>query len=634
MFFGHRGALAEADPYALYIEAARFADENDFSSLWIPERHFTELGCTFPNPAVLHAALARETKRIRLCAGSVVVPLHHPVTIAENWAMVDKLSGGRVGLAMASGWHADDFVLRPENYAVRHKALYDDVELIRRLWRGEPLESLNGLGKKTSVKLPLRPLQAEVPIWITSAGNNETLTSAGASGFNLLTHTFNNDLDTLASKIALYRSARRSSGHSAESGRVTVMVHTFMGGEREETKELLREPYREYLKSNRVLMAATGQIDSKILDSLSDSELNDIADFVFERLYNGRALLGTPESCMEYARKLQEIGVNEVACLLDFGIESKTILKHLPFVNDLRKMMEKDVSANPTLGASHPTPSAAAALSLETSQAPIPLDQFTYNITSEDYYRELDARATEGEARVFYGRAFRCIKSIHWSDSRAMGLIELGKDLIADAGNYQIHPVLWDNAFQILAILALKDDAVAIHTGYKKLRVFERASGKMWVVANLVKRNRELGELVGDLRILSETGDLLAIVDGLTFKYIQQTVKPAAAPVQPARISDIPSPDNILDIVRNQLGETLGYPPESLDLGKQILDLGVDSLIALEVKNKIDRELNLSLPVVSLLSNPTISQLGEAVYGLVIERSVTSGLEGAEEITL
>src|SRR5206468_8221040 len=109
MFFGSDEGAAARDKYEMVIAAARYADEHDFTAVWVPERHFTRMGSLYPNPAVLHAALARETKRLRLRAGSVVLPLHNPIRIAEEWAVVDNLSGGRVELSFAPGWNPGDF---------------------------------------------------------------------------------------------------------------------------------------------------------------------------------------------------------------------------------------------------------------------------------------------------------------------------------------------------------------------------------------------------------------------------------------------------------------------------------------------------------------------------------------------
>ncbi len=85
MFFASSEESLSGNKYRVVLESARFADANGFSSVWVPERHFTQLGSLYPNPAVLHAALAASTSRVRLLAGSVVVPLHHPIRIAEEW---------------------------------------------------------------------------------------------------------------------------------------------------------------------------------------------------------------------------------------------------------------------------------------------------------------------------------------------------------------------------------------------------------------------------------------------------------------------------------------------------------------------------------------------------------------------
>src|SRR5437763_14651586 len=96
IFFSSREATPEADKYRLLIESAKFADRHGFSSVWIPERHFTKDGWLYPNPAVLHAALARETERISLRAGSVVMPLSDAIRGAEEWVGVGNLHVGGV----------------------------------------------------------------------------------------------------------------------------------------------------------------------------------------------------------------------------------------------------------------------------------------------------------------------------------------------------------------------------------------------------------------------------------------------------------------------------------------------------------------------------------------------------------
>ena len=110
--------------YRLLIEGAKYFDENGFAAVWTPERHFHAFGGPYPNPAVTGAAVAAVTKNVKIRAGSCVVPLHHPIRIAEEWAVVDNLSNGRVEIAAASGWNPNDFVLRPESHANSKQVMF------------------------------------------------------------------------------------------------------------------------------------------------------------------------------------------------------------------------------------------------------------------------------------------------------------------------------------------------------------------------------------------------------------------------------------------------------------------------------------------------------------------------------
>ncbi|EPX82371.1 Non-ribosomal peptide synthetase module/related protein [Rubellimicrobium thermophilum DSM 16684] len=135
------------DKYRLLLEGARFADAHGFRAVWTPERHFHAFGGPYPNPSVTGAAVAAVTRHLDVRAGSCVAPLHHPIRIAEEWAVVDNLTNGRAGLALASGWMPEDFVLRPEAAPpANRQALIDCVATLRRLWAGEAVEFPGPLG--------------------------------------------------------------------------------------------------------------------------------------------------------------------------------------------------------------------------------------------------------------------------------------------------------------------------------------------------------------------------------------------------------------------------------------------------------------------------------------------------------
>ena len=87
-----------------------------FEAVWTPERHFHAFGGAYPNPRSSARRRRGRPDRIAIRAGSVVLPLHSPARVAEEWAVVDNLSGGRVGISFAPGWQPNDFVLNPTRY--------------------------------------------------------------------------------------------------------------------------------------------------------------------------------------------------------------------------------------------------------------------------------------------------------------------------------------------------------------------------------------------------------------------------------------------------------------------------------------------------------------------------------------
>jgi natural product biosynthesis luciferase-like monooxygenase protein len=221
--------------YRLLLEGARFADAHGFAAVWTPERHFHEFGGPFPNPSVTGAAIAAVTTRIAVRAGSVVLPLHSPVRVAEEWSVVDNISGGRVGISVASGWQPDDFVLNPSAYADAKNQMVRDLDVVRRLWRGEAVDLPGPKDRTVSVRTMPRPVQPELPVWVTSAGNPATFAQAGELGAGVLTHLLGQRPEVLQANIDAYRAAWRAAGHPGE-GHVALMVHTFVGDDAEQVR--------------------------------------------------------------------------------------------------------------------------------------------------------------------------------------------------------------------------------------------------------------------------------------------------------------------------------------------------------------------------------------------------------------
>lgn len=337
--------------YELLLEGAKFADTHGFSAVWLPERHFHAFGGPYPNPSVLGAAVAAVTRNIGVRSGSVVAPLHHPVRIAEEWAVIDNLTNGRAALGIASGWHPVDFVLRPENAPPNNKtAMFDTIDKVRKLWRGEAVEFDRG-GEMVPIQSLPRPVSKELTIWLTIAGNPDTWREAGEIGANVLTHLLGQSIDEVAEKIKIYHAALRKAGHDPARFTVTLMLHTYVARSRDLARETARAPMKSYLLSAAALVkqyawsfpafkrptGATSPMDID-LSTLSQDEVDGVLDYAFNRYFEDSGLFGTVEDCLARIEQLKKIGVSEVACLIDYGIKPEQVLEGLyPLAEVLRR---------------------------------------------------------------------------------------------------------------------------------------------------------------------------------------------------------------------------------------------------------------------------------------------------------
>lgn len=337
-YFGNYNAADSAGKYQLLIDGARYADANGFSSIWVPERHFDEFGGFSPNPSVLAAAIARETKNIQICAGSVVAPLHDPIRIAEEWSVVDNLSNGRVGISIASGWHPNDFVFAPDSFKNNRDLMFETIQTVRRLWSGEPLSRKGGNQSDVTIKTYPRPKQKELPLWLTVVNNPDSYYKAGELGMHVLTNMMGQSLEDLANNIAIYKNALASHGHDPDQARVTVLIHTYLAADAKQAIEEARKPMCDYLMSsiNLFQKMAEGLGPVQDINRASAADKDFIVNKAYEKYVATSALIGSPESVEPIMDHMLQLGVTEIACFIDFGVAADKVIENLPQITKLK----------------------------------------------------------------------------------------------------------------------------------------------------------------------------------------------------------------------------------------------------------------------------------------------------------
>lgn len=317
-----------AQKYDQLLSTARLADELNFHAIWTPERHFHTFGGMFPNPSVISAALAATTQRIAIRAGSVVLPLHDSLRVAEEWALVDNLSRGRVGVAFSAGWQRNDFVLNAQNYRERHEVLFASLVQIQALWRGEAVTrdelSLPGHPEPVTVQTWPPIYQTAIPLWLTTGSNPLLFSEAGKRGLNVLTHLISQTREQLQENCASYRLARQEAGLDPAGGTITLMMHAQAGKEREALLPELRPALTGYLRAFMQLSDNLSQPSALDRENTEKQKAYSLKWGV-EKYLNHYGLFGSADECLEQLKQLKRGGIDEVAGLVDFGMPQDSV---------------------------------------------------------------------------------------------------------------------------------------------------------------------------------------------------------------------------------------------------------------------------------------------------------------------
>jgi alkanesulfonate monooxygenase SsuD/methylene tetrahydromethanopterin reductase-like flavin-dependent oxidoreductase (luciferase family) len=221
--------------YGVLFERFEEADRLGIEGIFLEEHHFFEDGYS-PQPFVMNAAIAARTRRIRLGTAVMIAPLRPAADIAEQAALVDVISNGRMMLGLGAGWRIPEFLSYEADHDGRFKTLYERVREVRRLW-------------DEGVVTP-GPIQERPPIWYGAMGPRGAR-RAGRIGEHLLW------MDEAS--LAEYRLGLEEGGHDPDSARVGAPIHLVVVDDPERAWAAIKPHLRYHLESYARYAAETGQ---------------------------------------------------------------------------------------------------------------------------------------------------------------------------------------------------------------------------------------------------------------------------------------------------------------------------------------------------------------------------------------
>src|SRR5687767_4201330 len=306
------------------------AEALGYESVWIAEHHFNDYGLC-PAPPVLAAFVAARTSRIRLGMGVSLLPLHHPVDLAEQLAVLDVVSGGRLDVGIGRGGTLQDYQTFRSERADARLRIEEGIALMQQCWSGAAFDFNGQFHSAEQLQMRPRPLQRPHPPLFIAANSEDSVLSAARLGLPTLSSFFV-PVEELQRRRRLYRERLRAAGRSEAEideleGRCGGMRVVHVAPSREEALRATEPPFMSYqrkmarLRSDAAGGTVPGSFDRTLL------RLREFREYVAD----GWALLGTAEEVRDGLQAyLDATGYGRVLLLMALpGLDTALALRSM-----------------------------------------------------------------------------------------------------------------------------------------------------------------------------------------------------------------------------------------------------------------------------------------------------------------
>ena len=293
--------------YEMTYELCQLAERVGFDFVTIGQHRFTLENIDSPQPLVTLAALAAQTDRIKLCTNIMILPLHNPLEVAEQCAVVDEISGGRMILGVAIGVRPYEFAGVGIEMKERAPRLEEAIAVIRQAWQDAPLTFDGKFYRTYGPNVSPKPVQKPgIPIWIGALAD-PAISRAARIGDGWLTENVES-VFSLSPKVARYRLEAKEHGRPHD---VVLNRRVMIGPDHAYIDEHFLPPVlaaiQNYIKHGLVFGDAAFQARMVSGEAISLSEMPE-----------GQLIAGTSAECVE-AIKLCITQTDPDAIVCDFG---------------------------------------------------------------------------------------------------------------------------------------------------------------------------------------------------------------------------------------------------------------------------------------------------------------------------
>jgi alkanesulfonate monooxygenase SsuD/methylene tetrahydromethanopterin reductase-like flavin-dependent oxidoreductase (luciferase family) len=314
-----RRGTSEAVAFREAVELTEAAESWGLDGVWLGEIHFTPTRSVQSVPMPLASFLAARTRRVRIGTAVTVLPLVHPLRIAEEVATVDQLSQGRFDFGIGRSGAASTYDVLEIPYGESQARFEEALAILREAWKGEAFSYQGRFHRISNTVVTPRPYQVPHPPLRMAANSPETFPWVGRAGLPLFVGVRDLDLLELRVHLESYRSAWREAGH-AGAGDVCLRLPVYAApteqAAHEEPRENLMHFFNRHTELTRARLGRAGAGPTARIQS----RLDELAVLSYDRILETRVAFGTASTlAARLARLRDDLGLDGIIAELNPG---------------------------------------------------------------------------------------------------------------------------------------------------------------------------------------------------------------------------------------------------------------------------------------------------------------------------
>jgi natural product biosynthesis luciferase-like monooxygenase protein len=307
-----------AQYFADVLHLAQRAEELGFDSFWVSEHHFTNYGGILPRPQVLLAALAQRTHKIRLGTAVSLIPFDNPVRIAEDFGLIDVLSGGRLEFGVGRGLFGFEYDGLGIDQDESRARLEEGVNVIRAAWQSEQLTYNGRFTNVENLTILPRPLQKPHPPLYVAAVSPESYEWAGSEGHSILQVLYFAPIERTMEQVINYRARLAEHRHDSSRRMLVAISPTHVAATSERAKSEAAEPLTSYVG----MVSALLPTETKSEQYRAYTKLRPaMKKITYDVLYSERpTVIGDPDQVIRRIEHMNDVlGIDEFVSFVNFG---------------------------------------------------------------------------------------------------------------------------------------------------------------------------------------------------------------------------------------------------------------------------------------------------------------------------